>query len=79
MPEIVVMSQPGCFPCRGVKRYLDTRGIAYVAKDITEDAGAMDTVKALGYQQTPVVIYGDQHHGGFRPTALDEIIAEVQN
>lgn len=77
MPDITVYSQPGCFPCRGVKRYLDSRNIEYRAVDITEDADALAQLRELGYQQTPVVVYGTEHHSGFQPSRLDAIIASL--
>ena len=73
--SITVLSQPGCQPCKAVARYLDKREIDYTYIDVTQDADAFAKIRDLGYQQTPVVIAGDVHFGGFQPTKLDALIA----
>lgn len=60
----VVLSQPGCRPCAGVKSWLTNNGIDFVEKDVTQDTEALDTMIALGYKGTPVIIAGDQHWQG---------------
>jgi len=50
---LTVYSTPTCAPCRAVKKRLDRDGILYVAVDLTEDAEALERIKAsLG---TPTV------------------------
>jgi glutaredoxin-like protein NrdH len=39
-----------------VYRALDSRGIEYEIHDLSEDPGALEQLKALGYLQAPVVI-----------------------
>ncbi|MCD2099554.1 glutaredoxin family protein [Rhodococcus qingshengii] len=77
--SITVLSQPGCQPCKAVARYLDKREIDYTYVDVTQDADALAKIRDLGYQQTPVVIAGDEHFSGFQPTRLDQIIATIKN
>lgn len=77
---ITVYSTPVCMQCTATKRELDRRGIAYTSVDLTEDAAAMEKVRALGYAQAPVVIAGDDHWAGFRPdkiAALDAALKEA--
>jgi glutaredoxin-like protein NrdH len=47
--------------------------VAFEVVDLSKDASAMDTVKALGYQAAPVVVAGDSHWSGFRPDLLATI------
>lgn len=70
---VTLYSKPACQQCTATKRYLDQRDIEYTILDVTEDAAAYDTVKALGYQQLPVVTVGDRHWSGFNPFELASI------
>lgn len=70
---ITVYSKPSCPQCIMTKRHLDRTGTVYVTVDVTVDAAAMDTVRAMGYRALPVVVAGDVHFAGFRPDRLDEI------
>lgn len=49
------------------KRLMDREGINYSVTDLSQDEGAMDYVRRLGYQSAPVVVMGENHWSGFRP------------
>lgn len=69
-----VYVKPGCPPCAATKRHLDKNGIEYQVFDVTVDAVAAETVRALGYSSAPVVVVnGDWHWTGFRPTELAKL------
>ena len=70
MPAITVYSQPNCQPCRAVTRKLDQLGATYVTVDVTEDPEALDDIRRLGYQQTPVIVVGEHHRSGYSPDWL---------
>jgi glutaredoxin-like protein NrdH len=53
---ITVYSKPRCVQCDATKRWLDKRSIQYTLIDITESPADAEAVKALGFQQAPVVI-----------------------
>lgn len=72
---VTVLSKPSCVQCVATYRALDSKGIEYKVRDMSEDSEAMALAKELGYLQAPVVISGDQHWSGFRP---DKISALVQ-
>lgn len=57
-----------------MKRALDSAGIAYDLKDVSEDGDALLTIKELGYLQVPVVVtaLGD-HWSGFRPDKINSL------
>jgi len=68
--NITVYSKPLCVQCDATKRALNKAGLPYAVVDITEDAGALAQIKALGYAQAPVVITDDDHWSGFRPDRI---------
>lgn len=70
---ITVYTRPGCGPCLATKRALDKAGLGYAVVDISQDDGARDYVRALGYQQAPVVVAGDDHWSGFRLERIKSI------
>ncbi|MDO5663173.1 MAG: glutaredoxin-like protein NrdH [Brachybacterium sp.] len=73
--DITVYSKPMCVQCDATKRALNKAGVDYALVDLTEDAEALATVKALGYMQAPVVITGDDHWAGFRPDKIKALAA----
>ncbi len=68
---ITVYSRPNCQPCKMTMLKLDKLGASYAKIDVTEDADALATIKALGYSQAPVVVVGDEHWSGFKPHHLE--------
>lgn len=70
---ITVYSKPHCVQCDATKRALNKAGLAYDVIDITEDANALATVKALGYVQAPVVVTDVDHWSGFRPEKVKNL------
>lgn len=67
---VTVLSKPSCVQCTATYRKLDSSGIEYVVRDMSEDLEAVALAKELGYLQAPVVISGDQHWSGFRPDLI---------
>lgn len=53
---VTVYSKPACVQCDATYRALDNHGITYDVVDLTQDPGALELVRSLGYLQTPVVI-----------------------
>ena len=73
--SITVFSKPNCVQCSATYRALDKHGLEYTVVDLSEDAEALVTVKALGYQQAPVVFAGGDHWAGFRPDKIKALVA----
>ncbi|MFX0538329.1 glutaredoxin-like protein NrdH [Ornithinimicrobium sp. Y1847] len=69
-PQLTVYTKPFCVQCTATYRALDKAGLSYQVIDITEDEVALNLVTALGHQQAPVVIDGDQSWSGFRPDLI---------
>lgn len=74
---VTVYSKPSCVQCSASYRALDSKGIDYQVVDMSQDAGALERVKALGYLQAPVVITDEDHWSGFRPDKIDELAARL--
>lgn len=72
--SITVYTKPSCVQCTATKRALTKSGLAFNEVDLTEDAEALETVKALGYQQAPVVFADGDHWAGFRPDKIKALI-----
>lgn len=70
---VTVLSKPSCVQCTATYRKLDSSGIEYVVRDMSEDLEAVALAKELGYLQAPVVISGDQHWSGFRPDLISQL------
>ncbi|GAB3601051.1 redoxin NrdH [Kineococcus gypseus] len=71
--SITVYSTPSCVQCKATYRALDRKGLPYEVVDVTSDAQALSTVRALGYVQAPVVVSGDEHWSGFRPDRIEAL------
>lgn len=71
---ITVFSKPACVQCDATYRALNKHGLEYTVVDISVDAEALETVKALGYQQAPVVFADGDHWSGFRPDRIKALI-----
>lgn len=70
---VTVYTKPSCVQCNATYRALDKKGIAYNSLDISEDAEALENLKALGYQQAPVVTSPVGDWSGFRSDKIDEL------
>lgn len=80
---IYVYSKPRCPQCTATYRKLKALGLPFKSFDVTEDADALAFIRALGYQQAPVVVVHEgedehikKHWSGFRPDLLKK---ETQN
>jgi glutaredoxin-like protein NrdH len=67
---VTVYTKPACVQCNAPYRALDKKGIAYESVDISQDAEALERLKALGYMQAPVVVTDQDHWSGFRPDKI---------
>lgn len=70
---VTVLSKPSCVQCNATYRALDSHGVKYEIKDMSQDPEALALAKELGYLQAPVVIAGEQHWSGFRPDLIKSL------
>ncbi|MDH6282826.1 glutaredoxin domain-containing protein [Prescottella agglutinans] len=75
--QVTVYSQPSCMPCHATKKRLTLKGIPHTVVDVSDNPDALNRVKALGYQSTPVVEAGDTHWGGYSPDKIDHLAREL--
>lgn len=73
--SITVFSKPACVQCDATYRALNKHGLEYTIVDISTDEQALESVKALGYQQAPVVFADGDHWSGFRPDKIKALVA----
>lgn len=59
LPNVTVLTQPGCNPCENVKRYMKMRKIDFNEVNVREDAEAAKLASDLGYLGTPVIVVKD--------------------
>ncbi|MFI2562605.1 glutaredoxin-like protein NrdH [Paenarthrobacter sp. NPDC089989] len=76
---VTVYTKPACVQCNATYRALDKKGIAYQSVDISQDAEALERLKALGYLQAPVVVTEQDHWSGFRPDKIEELAQTVSS
>ncbi|AMM20098.1 NrdH-redoxin [Frondihabitans sp. PAMC 28766] len=74
---ITVYTKPSCVQCTATYRALDNKGIEYEVFDVSVDEKALETVKALGYLQAPVVVTDEDSWSGFRPDKIAALSAVV--
>ncbi|AYP68648.1 glutaredoxin-like protein [Exiguobacterium phage vB_EalM-132] len=55
MPKITVFTADNCTPCKMVKQLLNTHGITFDEKSITEENN-MTELTSLGFMKAPVTI-----------------------
>ena len=72
---VTVYSKPSCVQCNATFRALDARGVQYHVVDVDElPTGAADELRALGFQQLPVVKAERMAAwSGFRPDLIGAI------
>ena len=71
--SVTVYTKPSCVQCNATYRALDKNGVTYKTVDISQDAEALERVRAMGYMQAPVVITAGDHWSGFRPDKISEL------
>lgn len=72
---VTVYTLPSCVQCDSTKRFLKKNDIAYEEVDLSTDAEAMESIRAMGYTAAPVVQVGEKHWSGFRFELLKELVA----
>ena len=70
---VTVYTKPACVQCNATYRALDKKGITYQVVDMSQDAEALERVRALGYLQAPVVVTDQDSWSGFRPDKINEL------
>jgi glutaredoxin-like protein NrdH len=80
---LTIYTLPLCQQCTATKRWLEKRGVPYVAIDLADSPADAAAVAALGYKQAPVIIVSngdpetDLHWGGFDPNNLERYVGSL--
>lgn len=74
---VTVYTKPACVQCNATYRALEKKGVSYRSVDITQDAEALERIKAMGYMQAPVVVTDNDHWSGFRPDKIETLAKEA--
>lgn len=75
--SVTVYTKPACVQCNATYRALDKKGIIYNSVDISQDEEALERLRALGYQQAPVVETPTDNWSGFRPDKIEELAQQL--
>lgn len=52
---VTLYTTPLCAPCEQIKRYLESRGVAFIRRDLMMDEEAQDRLDAARIRGTPAV------------------------
>ncbi len=73
--NVKVYSTPSCHYCKQAKDYLDEKGVAYEAIDVTVDKEALGEMKKIsGARSVPVIRIGEEVIVGFDTARMDKAL-----
>lgn len=74
--RITIYTRNDCVQCHATKRALESRGIAFDTINLDEQPEAIDTLRAQGFRQLPVVMADSLSWSGFRPDMINRLRAD---
>ncbi|ELY7390626.1 glutaredoxin-like protein NrdH [Cronobacter universalis] len=74
--RITIYIRNDCVQCHATKRALESRGIAFDTINLDEQPEAIDTLRAQGFRQLPVVMADALSWSGFRPDMINRLRAD---
>ncbi|EKY3197811.1 glutaredoxin-like protein NrdH [Cronobacter universalis] len=74
--RITIYTRNDCVQCHATKRALESRGIAFDTINLDEQPEAIDTLRAQGFRQLPVVMADALSWSGFRPDMINRLRAD---
>jgi glutaredoxin-like protein NrdH len=75
--SITVYAKPHCPQCDATKRQFNKLGVEYNVVDLSQNEEALDKFIAMGYQQAPIVVAGEDTWSGFRPDMIKKVSQEI--
>jgi glutaredoxin-like protein NrdH len=76
MNNVIVYSKPSCVQCTATYRALDTKGVRYEVIDLTtQPAEVVESFKARGLMQAPIVVTDTDEWAGFQPDKIAALAA----
>ncbi len=73
--RIIIYTRNDCVQCHATKRAMESRGLAFEMVNLDVDPNKIETLRAQGYRQLPVVIAGETSWSGFRPDMINRLSA----
>jgi len=73
--RIIIYTRNDCVQCHATKRAMESRGLAFEMVNLDVDPNEIETLRAQGYRQLPVVIAGETSWSGFRPDMINRLSA----
>jgi glutaredoxin-like protein NrdH len=73
--RIIIYTRNDCVQCHATKRAMENRGLAFEMVNLDVEPDEIETLRAQGYRQLPVVIAGETSWSGFRPDMINRLSA----
>ena len=73
--RIIIYTRNDCVQCHATKRAMESRGLAFEMVNLDVAPDEIETLRAQGYRQLPVVIAGETSWSGFRPDMINRLSA----
>ena len=73
-----IYTRPACVHCDATKKALTARGIGFETVDLSQDAAALERLRAQGFMSAPVVVTEDDAWSGFRPDKIMELTSKTE-
>ncbi|EPP1034792.1 glutaredoxin-like protein NrdH [Cronobacter turicensis] len=74
--RITIYTRNDCVQCHATKRALESRRIAFDTINLDEQPEAVDSLRAQGFRQLPVVMTDALSWSGFRPDMINRLRAD---
>ena len=81
---ISVYGKPNCVNCESLKRWLTTKKVDYVYKDLEQDQVSLERFQQSGMRTLPIVTVTDEKgnetnvFSGFNPNKIMELISSLK-
>ena len=72
-PEVIMFTSDTCGYCHAAKDYLDSLGVKYTEKNVSQDVDARKELIEKKFMGVPVIIVGDETIQGFNKDRLSEL------
>lgn len=76
-PDIIIYSPPTCPDCRMLKAWLDSRGLAYVERNMSDPAIMAEAKARTGVRVAPITLIGGHVFYGTFASQQPKIVAAL--
>lgn len=76
MSNVIVYIKPSCVQCTATYRALDNKGVRYEVIDLaTQPVDVVESFKARGLMQAPIVVTDTDEWAGFQPDKIAALVS----